>query len=1089
MAQIDSRDLVKDGIFKPLRDEMDLAIKKSKELSDGLVIVMKTQAEIANQTKKSAAGYKQLADAEEKSKKALSEKEKIDQRILKLQQQSVQITKMQRQRQAELSVELQRRNKIAKEEAKLANENIKGYEKLQLKIAKLTKEYRDLIVTEGKETVQTKALRDEILKLNAIRDKANNDLGMHQNKVGQYERALNGLNRTLGQLGLAFGVFQVLRDTFGIISASEDAFASLSAITGLTGEKFDVFKGAIMETANELNVSGTVVAEAAEKIASAQPALLEDADALAAVTKEAITLNKAIKGDLTETSMALVGVMNQFSLGADEASRVINILAAGSQAGAATVNQINESMVKFGTTAKLMNISVEESVGLIETLGEKAIFGSDAGTALRNILLKMGSIDVLPEKALKQLEKYGVDTAIVKDTSLSLEERLKELSKVAKDSTAIMQIFGTENATAATVLLNSLGTYDKMTDAVTGTNVAQEQAAINSDTLSAVIGELRAAWENLVIKWSEGTDVAGGLKAILRFLADNLETIVTWVFNGVKAWVAYKSVLTLVNKEGTGLIQVLRNMAKTGSTAGLSLQTIGKGLMGMAGLLTVVLPLLWDMGKAIWEMFDSTTALEKVTEKYNEKIIEERAEMDKLRYAIMTTTAGSKERQKVIDEINSRYGTTLQNIQDETLFMNQLWEAYQKVNAEMEKRIMQGILEEELTQLLKAKRGFEQALTSTEDTWWDANQRDLLNKGLDETNSQIAELQAELFKLNQQGGATRKNLSNQVSGHERVTQEIKKEQEAVKDLRTEMEKSDVDWLFLKRPRLQGVDVSQFDPKDNWFVDAMVASIEIVENRQQEMIDAIRNSIQSTMNMITEMMEANTDLIDAQIAKQQNILQGAIDRESELRDIARERNLDASESIDAEREKQKKAQREIEALEAKKRNLEMMIAAMKMLADGKSLSDIKGNLNEIKNFVEGSFYEGTPYTIADALGRTGTKDGHIVRVDDNEAVFNPEQTAALGIRPGGNSTQDIVDMYKNGILGKSLRLAVPNNMQMMPPAHDNKILVNKLEALIQATESVPEKMPNYDSVFNSQVGYFEWVKRTKKKTERRRYFTR
>ncbi|MBK8660112.1 MAG: hypothetical protein IPN22_14905 [Bacteroidetes bacterium] len=108
---------------------------------------------------------------------------------------------------------------------------------------------------------------------------------------------------------MAVGVFQVLRDTFGIISASEDAFASLSAITGLTGDKFQVFKTSIMETATELNVSGTLVAEAVEKIASAQPALLNDAEALASVTEQAIILNKAIKGDLTETSMALVGVM------------------------------------------------------------------------------------------------------------------------------------------------------------------------------------------------------------------------------------------------------------------------------------------------------------------------------------------------------------------------------------------------------------------------------------------------------------------------------------------------------------------------------------------------------------------------------------------------------------------------------------------------------------------------------------------------------------------------------------------------------------------------------------------------------------
>ena len=48
---------------------------------------------------------------------------------------------------------------------------------------------------------------------------------------------------------------------------------------------------------------------------------------------------------------------------------------------------------------------------------------------------------------------------------------------------------------------------------------------------------------------------------------------------------------------------------------------------------------------------------------------------------------------------------------------------------------------------------------------------------------------------------------------------------------------------------------------------------------------------------------------------------AKDREDELRKIAEERGLSATESIEAEREAQKKARREIEALEAKKRQLE------------------------------------------------------------------------------------------------------------------------------------------------------------------------
>lgn len=244
---------------------------------------------------------------------------------------------------------------------------------------------------------------------------------------------------------------------------------------------------------------------------------------------------------------------------------------------------------------------------------------------------------------------------------------------------------------------------------------------------------------------------------------------------------------------------------------------------------------------------------------------------------------------------------------------------------------------------------------------------------------------------------------------------------------------------------------------------------------------IRESISSTMTMISEMMEANSSMLDEQIAKQNQLLDASISKEQELRDTAKERGLDASESIEAERDAQKKARREIEALEQKKRNLEMMIAAMKLLADGKSLGEIKDNLGQIKSFVEGSFYEGTPYTLADALGRTGTRDGHIVRVDDNEAIFNPQQTAALGIGKGGNSTQDIVDKFT--------KLNTPDIKLMRPNIHDNRAVLKKLDDLIDATVTLPDAMPKYDSAFNSQVGYMEWAVRSRNKVIKRRYYTK
>lgn len=1241
-------------IESPVRQDLfqntiDSAIKLEThldEVSQSFGKVIKMSAQYADQTKRNAKGYRELVELEERSKKAYAAKLKVEEQLAKIRtarekataaamkteqefnkalqqesktrQENVKVLKEEMKAEAELNKVLQQEEKLKREkiktsqmlrkeaerEAKITKQNGSAYYQLTKNIEKLTSEYRDIIAAERKETHQAKLLRQEILALNKVRDKSNEALGMHQNKVGQYERALRGLNNTMMQLGLSFGVFFILKDITGIISESEDAFASLSAITGLTGDDLEVFTAKLMEVATNVGVSGTTVAEAAEKIASAQPALLENADALAGVTEQAIILNKAIKGDLTETSMALVGVMNQFSLGAEHASRIINVLAAGSKAGAATVNQINESMVKFGTTAKLLNISVEESVGLIETLGEKAIFGADAGTALRNILLKMSSIDVLPKKAMKQLAAYGVDVNIVKDTTLSFEERLKELSKIAGDATAIMQIFGTENATAATVLLNSLDTYHNMTEAVTGSSVAIEQMEANQNTLTAVVAKLRASWENLVIKFSEGTNVAGGLKAVLNFVAENLELILTLVLKGVIAWGSYRLALLLVNKAGTGFLQVLAAMGKNiyynikgmlimgtttktlaGTMKGLGAAMKSIPFAGWIAALVTLVPLviefaagLFSSEKEVKELTLAQKALNHVAQETSKRMIEEEAKLMQVFDALKDTTYGTKERQDMLDYVNKKYNITLDNLKDERLFVEQLDMAYEQLIATMEKRIRQEVVMEDLTELIKQKLQLQKDLivfqdmvdkeiATTNKTFQDNNvifgpgegrtpaerMLQMTQENIKAVNDAIAALKNDVeggeftlpvdFNTVVGGGGTGTGKTQKQINEEKLAALRKKNAADLLAMENELMQQGVAREIIDRKiyearmvqydgelqmitdlnigqeeynrtlnealKLQEANAEaikkietdrkvkdpSIDPLKKAYED-MVKANELLEEQEkkalenrQRAIEAIKDSIDSANQMIREMIESNISALDKQIDKQQAMFDASKDRETQLRDIARERKLDASESIEAERENQKRALREIEKLEAKKRQLELMIAAMTLLSQGKSVADIKGSLTDIKNFVEGSFYEGTPTTVGAALGYNGKKDGHTVNVDDHEAILNPSQTHALGIGVNGRTTQDVVDDMTKGPLADSLRLHVQPNRIMrasvgMGADPETKRLLEKV-----ARNTAPENQPRIDGWVNQAIGVMEWEYRDAKRKERKKYLLR
>ena len=199
--------------------------------------------------------------------------------------------------------------------------------------SKLTKEELEN-TKRGRRLVKSKReLTEEIKRLEMA-------TGDARRNVGNYGSALDKLG---GRLKRVIGIGAALTIGRDVIQSNielEESLASLQAITGVADDAFDGFKDKIVEVGNEQKKSFAEVAKGFEIIGSAKPELLSNADGLAQVTDAAILLSKATKSDLEPSALSLAGTLNQFGLGAEEAGRVINILAAGSQAGAAPVQDI-----------------------------------------------------------------------------------------------------------------------------------------------------------------------------------------------------------------------------------------------------------------------------------------------------------------------------------------------------------------------------------------------------------------------------------------------------------------------------------------------------------------------------------------------------------------------------------------------------------------------------------------------------------------------------------------------------------------------------------------------------------------------------
>lgn len=359
---------------------------------------------------------------------------------------------------------------------------------------KLKRSNKELISLQGKLAQSTAAEKAEYDRLAlAIQ---NNVVQINQyNKVINQtgSRVQNLVNQFLGAVGLVGAVYLVVNAFKSFINTNREfgkSLSTLQALTGATTQDMLFYKQAAIDIGAETKRSAKDVVEAFKLIGGARPELLENKEALAAVTREAIILANAADMELADAADAVAGALNQLQLPADQAARAVNVLAAAAQAGAAEIPDVNAALKEFGAVLKDSNGSIEEGAALIEVLADRQIKGAEAGTALRNVLLRLAAVDVLPRSAQQQLKRFGVDLKVVGDASIPLNKRLRELGKIAGDASALVKVFGVENFVAGNIVLNNVDKFEELTEKVTGTTAAYDQNRIALDNLD---GDLKAA--------------------------------------------------------------------------------------------------------------------------------------------------------------------------------------------------------------------------------------------------------------------------------------------------------------------------------------------------------------------------------------------------------------------------------------------------------------------------------------------------------------------------------------------------------------------------------------------------------------------
>jgi len=489
------------------------------------------------------------------------------------------------------------------------------------------------------------------------------------------------------QLG---GVLQQgLSDAIAAGSNFETALQSVSAVTGVTGDGLNDLGERAKNLASQFGGSATTQLESFQTILSKfGPDLAKTPEALGSVSESVNLLAKAAGLDAKQSVDALSNAMLQFGVDASdparlaqESGRFINVLAASAKVGAAEVPQVAEAILQAGVAAKGANLSFEETNAAIQALAVGGKVGSEAGISLRNViglLIKQGGPG---EEALKKVGLSAQElgkTLTTQGLSAALEKLQSGVNKLGSDAEKAAfkaTLFGTENASAAGILLNSVDTIKEYTAGVTGTSEALTQAATNSDTIAARFDKFKAAIEVGLINAFQT------LAPIVKAVFDNFDVIGPILLTAAAAVGAY---VLATNAAAIG--QGIASAATAAWNAVLALNPIGLIAVGVVAATAGIIALADAMSISAEEARDNAEAEKKLVEqqiqgnKERQTTVKQTKSLAEQFKELASKTQRTAEEDKKLQQIQGKLDEQYPELIDQTKTFSENLDGVQKIS-------------------------------------------------------------------------------------------------------------------------------------------------------------------------------------------------------------------------------------------------------------------------------------------------------------------------------------------------------------------------------------------------------------------------
>ena len=316
-------------------------------------------------------------------------------------------------------------------------------------------------------------------------------------------------------------------------AAFDDQMRAVQAVSGSTAEEFAM----LTERAKELGrTTSFTAAEVANAMAELGRAGFK-ATQIDAAIDSVMNLSRATQTEIPLATEIAGNALRAFNLDASEMKRVCDVMTATANNSSQTLEDLGEAFTYVAPIAADAGLSIEDASKIVGTLANFGIKGSLAGTAFKNIQLKMAD-----PKVQKSYEELGISVTTADGSLRNMADVLRDLGAAtasmpnAEKLATYKDLFSMYGLSGGIKLTSA--NFTEMYDAIDNAQgVAAETAATMDSGIggafrsleSAVEGVAHAIGEALTPKITElaGTliQVAGETTAWIKENEDTVETV------------------------------------------------------------------------------------------------------------------------------------------------------------------------------------------------------------------------------------------------------------------------------------------------------------------------------------------------------------------------------------------------------------------------------------------------------------------------------------------------------------------------------------------------------------------------------------